>query len=60
MFLLSGLGFYVFTARHSSSGASQSLRRGRPTRNGITDFRRGRHLYSAGRPSRCVSVHIPV
>ena len=40
------------TARHSSSGISQSLWRG--TRNEITELsqRRRRHLYSAGRPSR--------
>ena len=41
------------TARHSSSGVSQTLRHG--TRNGIPNFRRGRHLYSAGRPSRWAS-----
>jgi len=39
-------------------GVSQTLRRG--TRNGITNFRRGRHLYSAGRLSRWASVHILV
>jgi len=35
---------------------SQTLWRG--TRNGITKFRTGRHLYSAGRPSRWASAHI--
>jgi len=39
-------------------GVSQSLRRG--TRNGITNFRRRRRLYSAGRPSRWASAYILV
>jgi len=46
------------TARHSRSGVSQTLRHG--TRNGIPNIRRGRHLYSAGRPSRWASAHILV
>jgi len=33
-----------------AAGVSQTLRSGR--RNGITELWRGRHLYSAGRPSR--------
>jgi len=39
-------------------GVSQTLQRG--TRNGIRDFYRGRHLYSAGRPSQWTSAHILV
>ena len=39
-----------------AAAVSQTLWRG--TRNGITKFRRGRHLYSAGRPSRWASAHI--
>ena len=39
-------------------GVSQTLRRG--TRNGLPNFRRGRHQYSAGRPSRWASAHILV
>jgi len=45
------------TARHSSSGVSQTcVVQGMELRN----FRRGRHLYSAGRPSRLASAHILV
>ena len=48
------------TARHSSSGRPSaklcSVVQGVEFRN----FRRGRHLYSAGRPSRWASVHILV
>jgi len=41
-----------------AAGVSQTLRRG--TRNGIMELCKGRHLYSAGRPSRCASAHILV
>ena len=43
-----------------AAGVSQTLRH--RTRNGITELsqRSGRHLYSAGRPSRWASAHIPV
>jgi len=41
-----------------AAGVSQTSRRG--TRNGITDFRKGRHLYSAERPPRWASAHILV
>ena len=43
-----------------AEGVSQTLRSG--TRNGITELsqRSGRHLYSAGRPSRWASAHILV
>jgi len=40
----------------SAAGVSQTLRRGMELRN----FRTGRHLYSAGRPSRWASAHILV
>ena len=40
------------TARHSSSGVVQGME--------LRNFRRGRHLYSAGRPSRWASAHILV
>jgi len=42
--------FYIgsVTAGHSSSRLSQTLRRG--TRMELSNFRRGRHLYSAGQP----------
>ena len=46
------------TARHSSSGVSQTLRRG--ITNGITELSQRRHVYSAGRPSRWASAHILV
>jgi len=36
-----------------TAGVSQTLRQ--CTRNGITNFRRGRHLYLAGQPSRWAS-----
>ena len=39
-----------------ATGVSQTLRRG--TRNGITDFSRGRHQYSAGWASRWAPAHI--
>jgi len=41
-----------------AAGVSQTLRRG--TTNGITELCRGRHLYSAGRPSLWASAHILV
>ena len=41
-----------------AAGVSQTLQRG--TRNGITKFRRGCHLYSAGRLSRWASANILV
>jgi len=37
-----------------AAGVSQTLRRG------ARNFRRGRHLYSAGWPSRCASAHVLV
>jgi len=42
----------------AASATSQTLRH--RTRNGLRNFRRGRHLYSAGRPSRWTSAHILV
>jgi len=44
--------FYIrsVTAGHSSSGLSQTLRRG--TRMEVSNFRRGRHLYSSWQPLR--------
>jgi len=47
---------FSFTVRHSS----QTLRRGRLQGMELPNFRRGRHLYSAGRPSRWASAHILV
>jgi len=41
-----------------AAGVSQALRRG--TKIELRNFRRGRHLYSAGRPSRWASAHILV
>jgi len=46
----------IVTARHSSSGVSQTLRR--CITNGITELSQRRHVYSAGRPSRWASAHI--
>jgi len=41
-----------------AAGVSQTLRRG--TRMWFRNFRRGRHLYLAGRPSRWATAHILV
>jgi len=59
--LLPSLAFaYIgsVTARHSSSGVSQTLRHG--TRNGITELSHRAPLISACRPSRWASAHILV
>ena len=57
------LGSLIFvTLLHGTpaAGVSQALRRG--TRNGITELSQGsgRHLHSAGPPSRWASAHILV
>jgi len=44
---------------HGTRAASVSQNLRRATRNGITELRRERHLYSAGRPSRWASANIP-
>ena len=41
-----------------ATGVSQTLRYGK--RMELRNFRRGRHLYSGGQPSRCASAHIVV
>ena len=46
------------TARHSSSGRQPNF--GVVQGMELQNFRRGRHLYSAGRPSRWASAHILV
>ena len=43
------------TARHPAVGVSRTLR---PGTMELRNFRRGHHLYSAGRPSRWASAHI--
>jgi len=47
---------YCTTLQHQASAKRCAVVQGMELQN----FRRGRHLYSAGRPSRCTSVHILV
>ena len=48
------------TARHSSSRRHAAKLWGVVQGMELENFRRGRHLYSAGRPSRWASAHILV
>jgi len=50
----------AFTARHSSSGRQPNFAAWYKKGTELTNFRRGHHLYSAGRPSRWASAHILV
>jgi len=59
-YIVSYCTYVGVTARHSSSGHQSNFAAWYKEWNKLPNFRRGRHLYSAGRPSRWASAVILV